>query len=629
MSKKKDDALIGQHVQVRDTLLTAAGDAPHHAAGKVGQVLSRGTGGNYQVDFEGQMWVLHMDDFTVVDRPASASAMDVVAPAMAVPSLTNPRRRKGLDMDSIAGLAANIKVHGLGQPILVRPLPAARLEETSHLDPRPAYEIIAGERRWRACQLAGLPTMHMFVRDMTDQAAYEMQLVENIDREDLDPMEEAEGFDQLRTKYGYSVEQIAERIGRGKGESYVYKTLKLCALTPESREAMHEGPKGEKPVLGRSTGLLVARYAPALQPEVVAFIASQAKNGEPMPYREIAPLVYRRFNLVLLRAPFDHSDENLVPGCGSCDACPKRTGAQPDIFGDGEAEDSCTDPDCFEGKRQAHIAQVKARAQQDGFKVIDGDEALRAKASPHQHGLAGYVRLTDVAYTQKGNDNVEREVTFEDALRSQGKKAPKPQVFIDPHSGKAEKVITAELRDKLIPPDPQEPKGGAGVQARLPAAKHYGMTPNPEDGRPEAEQAIGNHHVERAVTLRIFDAIRNRSRTDAEVRVIAEALFINDVEATSRAEEYLGWYADLEDLSGPDQAALLRERIAALPAADLAAAVVIGAVDIVLGTWLTTDAQAVALAQSFGVDVLAVRDKVAEDLDKPAAGAGDDQADEE
>ena len=591
-------------------------------------MLSRGTGGNYQVDFDGQIWVLHMDDFTVVDRPGAASAMEVLPPAMAVASLTNPRRRKGLDVDSIAGLAANIKVHGLGQPILVRPLPAARLEETSDMDPRPAYEIIAGERRWRACQLAGLPTMPMFVRDMTDQAAYEMQLVENVEREDLDAMEEAEGFEQLRTKYGYTVEQIAERIGKGKGESYVYKTLKLCALTPESREAMHEGPNGEKPVLGRSTGLLVARYAPGLQADVVAFIASQAKRGEPMAYREIAPLVYRRFNLVLATAPFDRTDAQLLPACGSCEACPKRTGAQPDIFGDDKADDSCTDPDCFEDKRRAHIAQVKARAQQDGFKVIDGDEALRAKATPHQHGLAGYVRVTDVAYTQMGNDNVERVVTFEDALRSQGKKAPKPQVFIDPHSGKAEKVITAELGDKLIPPDPTEPAGAAGGQAKPAAARPYGMTPDPGDGRPEEEQAIGNHHVERAVTLRIFDAIRNRDRTDAELRVIAEALFINDNEATIRAEQYLGWYADLEDLSGPDQAALIRERIGALPSADLAAAVVMAAVDIVLGCWLTTDAQAVALAQSFGVDVLAVRDKVAEDLDKPAAGAGEEGSDE-
>ena len=173
---------------------------------------------------------------------------------------------------------------------LVRLLPASRLEETSGMDPRPAYEVIAGERRWRAAQLAELSTMPMVVRHMSDQAVLEMQLVENIEREDLDPMEEAEGFQLLREKLGYTVEQIADKMGKGRGPSYVRKRMKLLDLTPESREAMYDG------TLQLSTGLLVARYPAEKQAAAIKHIAGMATR---LPDGTLVPAPFRDVSLAL------------------------------------------------------------------------------------------------------------------------------------------------------------------------------------------------------------------------------------------------------------------------------------------------------------------------------------------
>jgi ParB/RepB/Spo0J family partition protein len=289
--------------------------------------------------------------FAGVQAPSQFIEAD---PYLVAFSPTNPRKRRGLDIDSLNALASSIKAQGLVQPILVRTLPGHRTEETfrdrEDGRPLPTYELVCGERRTRAARLAGLDAIPMIVRDLDDDAALELQLVENIEREDLDPIEEAEGFELLRTKLGYSVEQIAERIAKGKGASYVRKTMKLLALTAESRDAMSDGH------LGRSTALLVAGYPAAQQAEVVEYIKAQAANGEPAPYRTVAPRVFTRFNLDLEKAVWKLDDADLVPAAGACSTCPKRVGANADLFAEhGDLADSCQDAACFEGKRLAHI----------------------------------------------------------------------------------------------------------------------------------------------------------------------------------------------------------------------------------------------------------------------------------
>jgi ParB family chromosome partitioning protein len=131
-----------------------------------------------------------------------------------------PRTR--MDEGGLQELAASIKTQGIMQPILVRPV------GTDKLTGQVKYEIIAGERRFRAAQLAGLENLPVLVRDVDDQAAAAMALIENIQREDLNPLEEAQGIHRLITDFSFTHEQAATAVGRSR--SAVSNLLRLMNL---------------------------------------------------------------------------------------------------------------------------------------------------------------------------------------------------------------------------------------------------------------------------------------------------------------------------------------------------------------------------------------------------------------
>lgn len=145
-----------------------------------------------------------------------------------VASSTNPR--KHFDPARLAELAESIKASGVHQPVLVRPLPAARVPETGR---GVTHEIVAGERRYRASQMAGEHTIPAWVRDLTDEQVLEIQLVENLLRDDLTPLEEANGYDRLLRQSGMDRTALAARIG--KSVSYVHGRLKLLDLGTDGR----------------------------------------------------------------------------------------------------------------------------------------------------------------------------------------------------------------------------------------------------------------------------------------------------------------------------------------------------------------------------------------------------------
>lgn len=134
----------------------------------------------------------------------------------------NPRKDfKEAELDE---LAASIRLHGLVQPIVVRLDPAAG-----------GYEIVAGERRWRASQKAGLHQVAVIVRDLEDRDVIEMAIIENVQREDLNPIEEAAGYNELIQRFEYTQEQLAEQIG--KSRSHLANTMRLLKL-PNAVQAM-------------------------------------------------------------------------------------------------------------------------------------------------------------------------------------------------------------------------------------------------------------------------------------------------------------------------------------------------------------------------------------------------------
>ncbi|MBC7943929.1 MAG: ParB/RepB/Spo0J family partition protein [Burkholderiales bacterium] len=141
------------------------------------------------------------------------------------PGKYQPRTRT--DEESLADLADSIKAQGVIQPILVRPIEGSR------------YEIIAGERRWRAARLAGLTEVPTVTRVVADNAALAMALIENIQRQDLNPLEEAAGIQRLIDEFGMTHQEASEAVGRSR--SAVSNMLRLLALAPAVQKLLAEG----------------------------------------------------------------------------------------------------------------------------------------------------------------------------------------------------------------------------------------------------------------------------------------------------------------------------------------------------------------------------------------------------
>jgi ParB family transcriptional regulator, chromosome partitioning protein len=139
----------------------------------------------------------------------------------------NPRR--DFDADQLEELTNSIREKGVMQPLLVRP---------SGGQPN-VFEIIAGERRWRAAQRAGLNDVPVLVRDVDDKEALELAIIENVQRADLNPLEEAQGYGQLMEQFGYTQQDLAQVIG--KSRSHVANTLRLLKLPPDVRDMLARG----------------------------------------------------------------------------------------------------------------------------------------------------------------------------------------------------------------------------------------------------------------------------------------------------------------------------------------------------------------------------------------------------
>jgi ParB family transcriptional regulator, chromosome partitioning protein len=136
---------------------------------------------------------------------------------------SNPNQpRQYFDEDALADLAASIREHGVLQPVLVRP------RADGH------YQIIAGERRWRASKMAGLSRIPVIVEHIDDEAALEIAIIENLQREDISPLEEAEMFERMTREHGYSLRKLATKLGKDKG--YLENRLRLVDAPPEIRQ---------------------------------------------------------------------------------------------------------------------------------------------------------------------------------------------------------------------------------------------------------------------------------------------------------------------------------------------------------------------------------------------------------
>ena len=166
-----------------------------------------------------------------MDQPVPVEAERTISADRMIPIefvSRNPRNpRRFFDDTELHDLASSIRQHGIVQPIVVRTMERDR------------YEIIAGERRWRAAQLAGLIEIPVIVRDVDDKTALEIAIVENVQRADLNPLEEALGYEQLIAEYGYTQNDLGEIIG--KSRSHVANSLRLLKLPDPVRDLLAAG----------------------------------------------------------------------------------------------------------------------------------------------------------------------------------------------------------------------------------------------------------------------------------------------------------------------------------------------------------------------------------------------------
>jgi ParB family chromosome partitioning protein len=178
----------------------------------------------------------------------------------------NPRNpRRSFAESDLADLTASIRAKGMLQPIVVRPVTG----ETNR------YEIVAGERRWRASQLAGIHDVPVIIREFSDGEALEIALIENIQRADLNPIEEADGYQQLIDHFEYTQQQLADSIG--KSRSHIANTLRLLNLPARIRTYLQEGA-----LTAGHARALVANPAPEALADKIVKLGLSVRDAERM-----------------------------------------------------------------------------------------------------------------------------------------------------------------------------------------------------------------------------------------------------------------------------------------------------------------------------------------------------------
>lgn len=326
--------------------------------------------------------------------PGGGEALRHLRVLSIIASKTNPR--KFFCPFKLTELAESIKATGVHQPILVRPLPESRIQEeiaqAKQEGREPAqYELVCGERRWRGTQLAGLEYIPAMIREMTDAQALEAQIIENLQREDVTALEEAEGYQALMKESGMNADDVAEKIKKSRG--YIYARLKILDLCPEGREAMRDGK------LDYSCALPIARIATFdLQREALEWAnnsRSRTHWGEKPSAREVQEHVKSNYMLDLRKAPFSRKDADLCPTAGACVTCSHRTGAAAEQEEENKSADVCTNPPCYRNKEQAHADQLRKQAQERGCEVLDEKDSKQLIGTHYSDfsGVPGYKRL--------------------------------------------------------------------------------------------------------------------------------------------------------------------------------------------------------------------------------------------
>lgn len=361
-------------------------------------------------------------------EPIATERYDYVPVDAVFPSDTNPRTK--ITDDSVAELAQSVAERGIIEPLVVHDLG------------KKGFRIVAGERRWRAAKLAKLATVPVIIRPLIDEKDTRLvQLVENIQREDLQPLQLAKAYEQLRKDFGLSADDIATMVKRKRRT--VYATLQLLQLSGEPKKALEKGE------ISASVAALLAR------------VPEKRREAGLKALREKAPYIHEQSNYLrdpsslsvraaegvlrdfigqkLDRVPWKLDDATLVPDQGPCTTCEFNTRNVPDlaeIYGDA---DICISAEGFKRKTDASFKRDQAAAEAKGMKALSPAESKKlTKYGYFEPRQSGYAALTEAI---PGEDR-----TYADAL-----KGSDAQVYLGrgPKGGQVKLVKLAEVKPHL------------------------------------------------------------------------------------------------------------------------------------------------------------------------------------
>jgi len=265
----------------------------------------------------------------------------------------NPRQHAS--KTGLQDLTASVKQSGVLEPILVRPNPNGNGKGKIFL-------LVCGERRYHASLAAGLATIPAITREMTDEQALETQIIENLQREDVHFLDEAQGFARLLAQ-GQSQEDVAVKVGKSLG--YVASRLSLARLIKPFHAYAY---RDQLPV---TVALRLSRLTAQVQKACMEDFTDGRAADVNFSMGEVDSWLNRHVYLQLAKAPFDTADANLVPKAGSCQVCPKRSGANKLLFSDFKEQDVCTDPACYESKCKALI-QIRCKEHPEAVQIAHG-----------------------------------------------------------------------------------------------------------------------------------------------------------------------------------------------------------------------------------------------------------------
>ncbi|WP_029524840.1 ParB/RepB/Spo0J family partition protein [Polaromonas glacialis] len=385
---KLSTLLIGKEVNLNLNLSDIDGDA-HPYAGKKVQIIARNSKTHYQIATDdGKVFVVTTDDWNTYD-PTKVYPGDHLVKQLATINLYTDAKvnrveqlllgtvhespfnpRTNFPAAEMEELTESVKTVGIMQPVLVRPRGDG------------SFELVFGHRRHRAAQLARLEFIPAIVRDLIDAQSAQLQAVENVQRKDLDPIDEALGYAAFIAAHGITKDELARQIG--KSRTHVYNRLKLATLHPAGQMALRAGK------LRTEVATLVARVpGEKNQAKALALALEGGYAGELKSYRTARSELAEKFTLDLKAALWVLDDAGLVESAGACTACPKRSGVDPIVYADmldkkgyndytPKGDNVCTDSDCFAGKKTAQLKRQQEALESKGKVMVVGNAARKA-----------------------------------------------------------------------------------------------------------------------------------------------------------------------------------------------------------------------------------------------------------